>query len=227
MPLQAVSESIQTQPFLLFDSLSKKSLYLHRERYQLSTTSKISQLLAIMFAAVMKLSTPSGPLFKIAGIRLTKNDTNQLIQDCNALVGCMDKQIEAIRSLPNLPDLRAGRLLHIIQVRQKVINTLVAAIISQTALSACPWINEFADARTALDGKIRTINKFSEALGWVPAARRLWPCMMETYEWLEPLTLKLREEAEEALQELQEEQDQLDRQEEQDQLEQWNWSPLA
>jgi hypothetical protein len=176
---------------------------MHGVHFQLSTPSKISQLFAIMFGAVNKLFTPQEPPCKVVGIRLTKDDTTRLIHTCNALVRCLNTQLEAIRDLPTLSEEQAYQVIRSIQNRQIHMNTHVATIISRTALSACPWINEFADARTALGGKVRTINKASK-FGWVPAARIYWPCMMETYEWLLPLTLKLREESEEALQEQQE-----------------------
>ena len=159
-----------------------------------------------MCGAVNELVAPRGPLFEVVGIRLTKDDTTKLIHTCEALVRYLDLQTEAIRSLPNLCDEQASPVIRAIQNRQLHINTQVAAIISRTSLSARPWIQEFADARTALGGKVRTINKSYKAYGWVPAARRYWPCMLDTYEWLSPLTLELREEAEEALQEQQEQQ---------------------
>jgi hypothetical protein len=206
-PLQVVSENIQTQPLLISNSSSKKWSYLHSVHYQLSITSKISQLFATMFNAVNKLFTPQEPPCKVVGIRLTKDDTTRLIITCNGLVRCLNTQLEAIRDLPTLSEEQAYQAIRSIQNRQIHMNVYVATIISRTTLSDCPWINEFVDARTALGGKLRTINKASK-VGWLPAARRYWPCMMETYEWLLPLTLKLRDESEEALQEQQQQQQQ-------------------
>ncbi|KAG9203538.1 hypothetical protein G6514_002556 [Epicoccum nigrum] len=154
-----------------------------------------------MFGVVDKLFAPRGPLFNVAGIRLTKDETTELIQTCNVLARFLNIQIETIQSLSSLPDFQAGRVIIWIQTRQIDINTHLSAIIFRIKSSACPWINEFSDARTALDGKVRTISKFSTVNGWVPGARVYWPCMIETYEWLLPLTLRLREESEEALQE--------------------------
>ena len=159
-----------------------------------------------MCGAVNELFAPQGPVFDVVGIRLSKDDTTKLIHTCEVLVRYLDLQTEAIRSLPDESDEQAYQVIRGIQNRQLHINTHVAAIISQTSLSDRPWIQEFADARTALGGKVRTINKSYKAYGWVPAARRYWPCMLDTYEWLSPLTLELREEAEEALQEQQEQQ---------------------
>ena len=153
-----------------------------------------------MCDAVNELFAPRGPLLEVVGFRLTKDDTTELIHTCEALVRYLDLQTEAIRSLPNLSDEQAPQVIRAIQNRQLDINTQVAAIISRTSLSARPWIQEFADARTALGGKVRVISKSYKANGWVPTARKYWPCMLDTYEWLSPLTLELREEAEEALQ---------------------------
>ncbi|KAF3001872.1 hypothetical protein E8E13_005427 [Curvularia kusanoi] len=152
------------------------------------------------FSKVLSLSAPK---FEVAGAHLKRDATVQLIEVCKALICCLKAQSVSIDELPNLPDERLPRTMRLIQNRHIDIQNHVATIVSGTGLATASWVCEFSDARTAMEGKVRCINRQSKLVNWRVAARRYWPIMIETYEWLSPLTSQLQEEAEQALQEQQ------------------------
>lgn len=152
------------------------------------------------FSKVLSLNAPK---FEIAGAHLKHDATIQLIEVCKALICCLKAQFVSIDELPDTADERLPRKMRLIQNRHIDIQNHVATIVSGTGLATAPWICEFSDARAAMEGKVRCINRQSKLANWRVAARRYWPIMIETYEWLSLLTSKLQEEAEQALQEQQ------------------------
>lgn len=117
------------------------------------------------------------------------------LHTCNALKHALNLQLDAIGKLPSVPHEQISSRIRLIQTRHTDIQTHLISVVLKTRCLIVLWVHEFVDARLALEGKILSINRRFEKLGWITTERQCWPGIAETYAWLLLLVIRLQRES--------------------------------
>ena len=137
----------------------------------------------------------------ILGLRLTRDAAQNLGKSCLALERLLAQLTTDISNLTEPRDQSVHYRVSGIQDRHKRVQQQLGELVHAVRWSNEPWVEEFADANTAMQRKVKMCNHASKpfAEGWRAAALQYWPRIAQTYELLIDLLGKLRGEVEDAL----------------------------
>lgn len=156
-----------------------------------------------MLTFLTSLLSPRPASAEVLGMRLTRTTCAALLDLCSAFQAQLRTQVRKIQELLDLQGFQAVvALLADIQERHAQIKQQLDDVVHRVQDSRAEWRDEFADARTAMEGKIRLCNLASTpfTMGWKAAAKKYWPLIAENYEMLLGLLERVQGELQEAVQ---------------------------
>jgi len=149
----------------------------------------------------MSWFTKKPPKTSIAGMNLTRERTQNLVEMCQLLAKDLHQQTADIQAFPTITGSESFRALSRIQQRHSQVTKRLGDLNLGVSTSTEPWLQEISDANMTMARKVKICNQDSRpfALGWKLAAKQYWPLIADTYTLLIALLARLEEALQTAL----------------------------